>query len=752
MKKHLFFISCLIALALNTLPAVANDYLTIHFKDGHTERHFLKLVESISTSKYDMEGKLHDDYQTQRLVISGETYSYPLLDIDSISYHKVDEEQVQKNVDNIYSTTAPIFEQCSTIEEMEGHIDEIKKMEGVEDVTRSGTDIIVKVRDWYDMVFMYPVEPEKQNSAFARGLESNIKTITRQVQNTKYDGTPLKVAIAFQMVNDSRFDEQKNYLITLKDNILAMGLNVDFIPSEEGGNLDLDFYRRRMFDYDIVILLTHGAYFEDSKTHGFLTDESRAITAFGHTIWNWVNDNVDVLDPRDPLPADWGDTYIGTCKTGTGKFSFNTFLGVKESYIAKSKSKFAEGPHIVFNGACCSLEGNGNLTRSHGDKKQYKGSDAVARVFHKKGADVYLGYNNRCTQFGYAAYNYVTALLSGLSHEAALNYLPPEQHDEQTEHKASLIDVINPDKTLFDFMVKTYTLEKSLDDIINEYTLDGKVEVYGSTLSLDPTIIQPGFEVSTNSDFSDSKKILVDSYEQQENKGNGNILFKTDLTDLKSGKTYYYRAYTYDYIIPNFGETRSFTLPAVVEPVDLGLPSGTLWASCNVGATSPEDYGGYYAWAETEEKSTYSWSTYKYSDATGRKISKYNDNSYVGTEDNLTTILPEDDAATVNMGKDWRIPTKAEMDELLKKCKWKEEKLDGVLGVRVTGSNGNSIFLPYGGYKMNDKHQNPGYGFYWTSTLYYGASAYSLDILFKEYGSCDRYAGLSIRPVRVKDE
>ena len=73
----------------------------------------------------------------------------------------------------------------------------------------------------------------------------------------------------------------------------------------------------------------------------------------------------------------------------------------------------------------------------------------------------------------------------------------------------------------------------------------------------------------------------------------------------------------------NNGETYSFTLPAVVEPVDLGLPSGTLWANCNVGAVSPEDYGGYYAWAETKEKSTYSWSNYKYSDATGNKISKY---------------------------------------------------------------------------------------------------------------------------------
>lgn len=750
MKKHLFFILCLMALVLNTIPAVANDYLKIHFKDGHTERHYLKLVESISTSKYDMEGKLHDDYQTQRLVISGTTYTYPLADIDSISYHKVDDEQVKQNVDNIYSTAAPIFEQCSTIEEMEGHIDEIKEMEGVEDVKRSGRDIIVKVRDWYDIVFMYPVEPGQQNRASVRGLESSIKTITQQLQNTKYDGAPLKVAIVHQMGNDQRFEDQRNYLKKLKDNILAMGLNVDYIPSEEGGNLDLDFYRRRMFDYDIVILHTHGSYNENSQVHGFLTDEYLGISTPEVKFMEWVNNHFDIFDKIEPLTTDIEDAFIGLCRTGY--FSSGAFIGVTENFIAKSKSKFAEGPHVVFNGACSTLKGDDVLTRTYGNKKTYVGSDAVARIFHEKGADIYLGYNNSCTESGYAAYNYVTALLSGRSHESALDYLPSDQHDEKSIYKASLIDVINPDKTLFDFIVKTHTIEKTKDDIINEYTDDGKVEVSGSTLSLNPELIRAGFEISTNSDFSDSKKIFVDLYEKQENKGNGNILFKTNLTDLKPGKTYYYRAFTYDYVIFNNGETCSLTLPPV-GAVDLGLPSGTRWANCNVGAVSPEDYGGYYAWAETKEKSTYSWSNYKYSDATGNKISKYCMSSYYGNVDDLTTIEPMDDAASVNMGQYWRVPTKQEMDELLEKCNWKLETLNGVKGYRVTGSNGNSIFLPFGGHKSDDNHYNLGsVGFYWVSTLSSTQAAPGLYLYSKkDYLNYSRYMGQSIRPVLDKN-
>lgn len=185
--------------------------------------------------------------------------------------------------------------------------------------------------------------------------------------------------------------------------------------------------------------------------------------------------------------------------------------------------------------------------------------------------------------------------------------------------------------------------------------------------------------------------------------------------------------------------------------VDLGL--SVKWAMMNVGAVNPEDYGGYYAWAETAEKSTYSWSSYKYSDATGDKISKYCLSSYYGTVDDLSTVEPMDDAARVNMGKDWRLPTKEEMDELVKKCTWKTEKLNGVYGYRVTGPNGKSIFMPFGGNKSNNAHYNKGdVGYYWVSTL---SSTQAAPVLYmysdkKDYMNYSRYIGQSIRPVLRK--
>ena len=104
------------------------------------------------------------------------------------------------------------------------------------------------------------------------------------------------------------------------------------------------------------------------------------------------------------------------------------------------------------------------------------------------------------------------------------------------------------------------------------------------------------------------------------------------------------------------------------EYVDLGLPSGLLWAACNVGADSPEDYGDYFAWAETTTKSVYNWSTYQYCMGTATTLTKYCSNAgygYNGYTDNLTTLQTGDDAATAQWGSGWRMPTKEEWQELL---------------------------------------------------------------------------------------
>ncbi len=186
--------------------------------------------------------------------------------------------------------------------------------------------------------------------------------------------------------------------------------------------------------------------------------------------------------------------------------------------------------------------------------------------------------------------------------------------------------------------------------------------------------------------------------------------------------------------------------------VDLGL--SVKWATCNVGATSPEAYGNYYAWGETKTKSDYSWDTYKYGSAY-TALTKYCSNRSYRTVDNLTTLEASDDAAAANWGGAWRMPTDAEWTELREKCTWtwtSNYNGTGVAGYEVKASNGNSIFLPAAGYRGSDGLNYAGSGGdYWSSSLDtdYPDSAWDVGFLSDYvYGyNFDRYCGHSVRPV-----
>lgn len=145
------------------------------------------------------------------------------------------------------------------------------------------------------------------------------------------------------------------------------------------------------------------------------------------------------------------------------------------------------------------------------------------------------------------------------------------------------------------------------------------------------------------------------------------------------------------------------------EAVDLGLPSGTLWADRNVGALKPEGRGDYFAWGETETKAQFNWENYKF--GTQYALTKYCSDSYYGNVDNLNTLEAEDDAATANWGDGWRMPTQQEMQELIDNCTWTWTNQNGVYGYKVTGRNKNSIFLPEEGGR--DDHYTTDY---WTAS------------------------------------
>lgn len=187
--------------------------------------------------------------------------------------------------------------------------------------------------------------------------------------------------------------------------------------------------------------------------------------------------------------------------------------------------------------------------------------------------------------------------------------------------------------------------------------------------------------------------------------------------------------------------------------VDLGLPSGLKWATCNVGATSPEGYGDYFAWGETSPKDNYEWSTYKYWNGSSSTLTKYNTSSDYGTVDNKTTLEFTDDAARANWGGKWRMPTQAEQEELIYKCTWTWTTQSGVNGYKVTSNtNENSIFLPAAGYRDGSSVRSVGSdGCYWSSSLYESYPYYAYYLYFYSgYVDWDyyyRYYGHTVRAV-----
>ena len=183
--------------------------------------------------------------------------------------------------------------------------------------------------------------------------------------------------------------------------------------------------------------------------------------------------------------------------------------------------------------------------------------------------------------------------------------------------------------------------------------------------------------------------------------------------------------------------------------VDLDLPSGTLWATCNVGATTPEGYGDYFAWGETEPKTAYDWSNYKYChDGHYNQLTKYCNGSnagYNGFTDNLTVLQPGDDAATANWGDGWCTPTKAQWDELWVNTTCTSTTQNDVSGRLFTASNGNTLFLPAA---SSDAES----GTYWSGSLQTQSPISAWYFSFYSggcaMGSIERYRGYSVRPIR----
>ena len=276
----------------------------------------------------------------------------------------------------------------------------------------------------------------------------------------------------------------------------------------------------------------------------------------------------------------------------------------------------------------------------------------------------------------------------------------------------------------------TVTTSSATNVTTSSATIGGNVTSDGES-----TVTERGVCYSTSNSTpttSNSKK----------SSGSGLGNFTVNLTNLSAGTKYYVRAYAINEVGTSYGSTVSFTTEEIsstnntengYQYVDLGL--SVKWATCNVGASNPEEYGKYFAWGETTSKSYYNGSTYTYTD-------------------NPTTLPMSVDAARANWGGKWRMPTIDEFEELRNNCTWKWTTQNGVNGYKVTSnSNGNYIFLPAAGYRdLGSLYGAGDYGYYWSSSAYgpnYSTTALYLYFYstWKDRKNDYKAAGRSVRPV-----
>lgn len=191
--------------------------------------------------------------------------------------------------------------------------------------------------------------------------------------------------------------------------------------------------------------------------------------------------------------------------------------------------------------------------------------------------------------------------------------------------------------------------------------------------------------------------------------------------------------------------------------VDLGL--SVMWARCNVGASNPWEFGDFFAWGETTSKAEYYPYTLNYYVKLPNNefhLAKYNTQEAFGPMDGKTTLDALDDAASANMQGSWRMPTKQEVEELMNECRWERAKFHGVLGEKITGRNGNSIFIPYAGFHYQSDYREEGLSaVFWSSSIneshperaYYIYSGHSGEEDVRDIYEAERYFGTTIRAV-----
>ena len=454
---------------------------------------------------------------------------------------------------------------------------------------------------------------------------------------------------------------------------------------------------KAMFQYGFVMIKTH------TNSDVFATGEK--VTRRKRELYRESMENDLIREANLVIKEGW-----------LGFEHKDDFFGVTSKYIEGLQGEFDNT--IVFMGACLGFPDENALLKD---------------AFLHRHAATYFGFNNTvvpritCRTSDWIVLN----LFEGLSVGEAYNtiYFSELGNCFDFEHEGKTITTCLEIAGRRDIV---WYEDPNAPSVTTHEVQPGSIATTTATVSGSVVFPDPSQPIEYERGFvygTSSEGLVVGEADQVVYPGSDLLNFSCTLTGLLPNTTYFVKAYSrWENNRVIYGNMVSFTTldgsgpdPGNHEYVDLGLPSGLLWATCNVGANSPEEYGDYFAWGETQPKDYYDWSTYQHCMGSYNTLTKYCDNSiygYNGYTDDLTTLLPEDDAATANWGSGWRMPTQEECEELCENTTSTWTTQNGVSGRLYTAPNGNSLFLPAAGDRWVGELGGVGsHGYYWSNSF-----------------------------------
>lgn len=562
-----------LVLAFMALSMMGQNCMKVCFKDGSTRKYYLEKIIEITTSKVDEDGFSHSDYDYQHVKTTNGIYVFKLSDIECLTFTKISESQTAQSFASVSQVALDALSDCETVEDAEAKIEQIKSSSDVEDAWRDGASIYVKSKNGDIIPFHYSHSLEDTDAGSKMIMQAKA-FLSRKKEVLKPINTRLKAAIVNQMHKDeSRTEQITKYFYPLKDLFNSYGIETDYIDS-----LGIDFFYRTepkpgeaprptMYDFDIVFLMTHGDYNESNNDHLLLLS-----TELGMERKSGKHRSEDLKKICEDKYFSYKENELGgllndmNClsigyneEVRNGHKHFVGYVYLKELFFKeKAKDKFNKPISILFNGACLSLKNNHNL---------------AGTLFKNQELDVYLGYDETNFLSEQTGYEWFISLLNGKSLNKSYEDLP-EEHKTESGRLTNIPswNYLNAHlemgsrsgldlQSLFLFPTVTKQIDQTTAQ--NAFNTSGYVEVEGNTTSYDPNEIFLGFEYSTNESMSSVSRVSATDVVKLSkflDNGNGNVQFRGQITGLEPGKTYFYRAYTYDGMNYNYGELCSFTI------------------------------------------------------------------------------------------------------------------------------------------------------------------------------------------------